>query len=182
MFQAINQHYIGPEKLQRMRGLLYPRKPTHALLSSTSSSIYRPFMLGKILLTLSVIAIAYVYVRQRQLAESGENSEKISTTQTKKDESIASVAASKSELANDFRIAAYLFLGLMTLIGGGLYYFQWQDDHTVLTVNLHRENQSQPVSYRVYKYQLLDRSFITIDGTVVTVAGSERMEVIGLEN
>ncbi len=139
-------------------------------------------MLGKILLTLSVIAIAYVYVRQRQLAESDEHSGNKTSKQIKEKKDSANAKGAKSALANDFRIAAYLFLGLMTLTGGSLYYFQWQDDHTVLTVNLHREKQRQPVSYQVYKYQLLDRSFTTIDGTVVTVAGSERMEVIGLEN
>lgn len=37
------------------------------------------------------------------------------------------------------------------------------------------------MSYQVYKYQLQERSFTTIDGTQVTVAGSERMEVLGLE-
>ena len=128
-------------------------------------------MLGKILLTLSVIVIAYLYVRQRQLAE-----QKSSNKTAKK-----STQEAKSELANDFRIAAYLFLALMTIVGATLYYFQWQDDHTVLTVNLHRENQTEAVSYQVYKYQLQDRGFTTVDGTVVTVAGSERMEIIGLE-
>lgn len=128
-------------------------------------------MLGKILLTLSVIVIAYLYVRQRQLAEQN------SSNKTAK----KSTQEAKSELANDFRIAAYLFLALMTIVGATLYYFQWQDDHTVLTVNLHRENQTEAVSYQVYKYQLQDRGFTTVDGTVVTVAGSERMEIIGLE-
>ncbi len=127
-------------------------------------------MLGKILLTLSVIAIAYLYVRQKQLSESAE------ATATSKETQKA-----KSELAKDFQIAAYLFLGLMVIVGAGLYYFQWQDDHTVLTVNLHRENQAEPVSYQVYKYQLQERTFTTIDGTLVTVAGSERMEILGLE-
>ena len=45
----------------------------------------------------------------------------------------------------------------------------------------HRDSQAAPVSYEVYKFQLQDRSFITLDGTSVTVASSERMEVLGLE-
>jgi hypothetical protein len=49
-----------------------------------------------------------------------------------------------------------------------------------LTISLHRDNQSAPVIYQVYKFQLQDRSFVTIDGTVVNVASSERMEVAGL--
>ncbi len=132
-------------------------------------------MLGKILLTLAVIAIATIYVRQRNMAEaSAEKQSSAATT----DQVLAS---EKSELSSDIRLGAYLFLIMMIGVGAALYYFRWQDDHTILTVNLHRENQAQPVSYQVYKYQLEERSFTTVDGTLVTVAGSERMEILGLE-
>lgn len=127
-------------------------------------------MIGRILLTLAVIAIAYVFVRQRRLAEEAENK----PVPVKKDKL-------RDELSQDLRMAAYMFMVLMVGIGGAVYYFRWQDEHTILTINLHRENQAQPVSYQVYKYQLQERSFTTIDGTHVTVAGSERMEVLSLE-
>lgn len=127
-------------------------------------------MIGRILLTLAVIVIAYVFVRQRRLAEEAGNK----PAAAKRDKI-------RDELSQDMRMAAYMFLVLMTGIGAAVYYFRWQDEHTVLTINLHRENQAQPVSYQVYKYQLQERSFTTIDGTQVTVAGSERMEVLGLE-
>ncbi|MDA0688591.1 MAG: hypothetical protein O2948_08085 [Proteobacteria bacterium] len=127
-------------------------------------------MIGRIILTLAVIAIAYVFVRQRRLAEEAENK----PVPVKKDKL-------RDELSQDLRMAAYMFMVLMVGIGGAVYYFRWQDEHTILTINLHRENQAQPVSYQVYKYQLQERSFTTIDGTHVTVAGSERMEVLGLE-
>lgn len=132
-------------------------------------------MLGKILLTLAVIAIATIYVRQRNMAESPPAEKKSSESAANK------LAEEKSELSSDIRLGAYLFLIMMIGVGASLYYFRWQDDHTVLTVNLHRENQTQPVSYQVYKYQLQERSFTTVDGTLVTVAGSERMEILGLE-
>ena len=127
-------------------------------------------MIGRILLTLAVIVIAYVFVRQRRLAEEAGNK----PAAAKRDKV-------RDELSQDMRMAAYMFLVLMTGIGAAVYYFRWQDEHTVLTINLHRENQAQPVSYQVYKYQLQERSFTTIDGTQVTVAGSERMEVLGIE-
>ncbi len=127
-------------------------------------------MIGRILLTLAVIVIAYVFVHQRRLAEEAGNK----PAAAKRDKV-------RDELSQDMRMAAYMFLVLMTGIGAAVYYFRWQDEHTVLTINLHRENQAQPVSYQVYKYQLQARSFTTIDGTQVTVAGSERMEVLGLE-
>ena len=87
---------------------------------------------------------------------------------------------SKSEFNADLRLGAYIFLTLMVGLGAVLYYFDWLDDHIILTVNLHRDNLSQPVSYEVYKYQLEDRSFVTIDGRTITVASSERMEILGL--
>ncbi len=127
-------------------------------------------MIGRILLTLAVIGIAYLFIRQRRLAEDKEN-KPAAKARTK----------AQDELSQDLRMAAYMFLVLMVGIGGAVYYFRWQDEHTILTINLHRENQAQPVSYQVYKYQLQERSFTTIDGTQVTVAGSERMEVLGLE-
>ena len=127
-------------------------------------------MIGRILLTLAVIAIAYLFIRQRRLAEEAETQ-----PPRVKQEKV------RDELSQDLRLAAYMFLVLMVGIGGAVYYFRWQDEHTILTINLHRENQAEPVSYQVYKYQLQSRSFTTIDGTQVTVAGTERMEVLGLE-
>ena len=134
-------------------------------------------MIGKILLTLDVIAVAYVFIRQRKLAEeSAQAGSKGKSEAARKDK------YDKHELAADVRIAAYLFLLFMVGIGAALYYYRWQDDHTVLTVYLHRDSQLEPISYQVYKYQLESRSFTTIDGTQVTVASSERMEITGLED
>lgn len=79
------------------------------------------------------------------------------------------------------RLAAYLFLALMLGLGGVLYYYRWQEDHAILTVRLYRDGSEQAMTYEVYRYQLDSRSFVTTDGTTVTVADSERMEVAGLE-
>jgi hypothetical protein len=133
-------------------------------------------MLGKFLLTLAVIAVAFFVLRQRQIAESSESEARQASPKK-----VVDNATDDGGLAADLRVAAYMFLGLMVGLGGIMYYFSWQDDHTVLTVNLHRASQDQPVSYQVYKYQLQDRSFITTEGISVTVASSERMEVLGLD-
>jgi len=74
-----------------------------------------------------------------------------------------------------------MFLALTIGLAGLLYYYQWQDDRTLLTITLFRDGQSESVEYQVYKYQLQNRSFVTVDGVSVTVAGSERMEIDGLE-
>lgn len=146
-------------------------------------------MLGKILLTLAVIGIAYFILRKRQIAESGNQQPPARKSPTADKSAAAGKMASAVDqkeadgsLAADLRIGAYMFLVLMVGLGAALYYFRWQDDHRILTVNLHRDSQATPVTYEVYKYQLDQRSFVTVDGTTVTVAGDERMEVIGLQD
>ena len=134
-------------------------------------------MLGKILLTLSIIIIAFFYVRQRDMKSKTETADKI---HSKGDMAAKDQQAKDGSLSADLRLCAYMFLILVIGLGFALYYFQWQDDHSVLTVRLHGDGQAKTIQYRVYKYQLQDRSFVTLDGIHVTVASSERMEVEGL--
>lgn len=130
-------------------------------------------MFSKFIITAFVIAVAFVVLRQRNINQ-GKNKRQAKPVATSK-------AVEKDQLSKDMRIGAYLFLLLTAGIGGAMYYFQWQDDHSVLTINLYRDSQVEPISYAVYKYQLSEKSFVTIDGISVAVAGSERMEIIGLE-
>lgn len=150
-------------------------------------------MLGKILLTLTVIGIAYLVIRQRQVAEAaasnkarakGKASAKHSPSNTPPSAKLPedNKSADTPGLSQDLRIASYLFLVFMVGIGAALYYYRWQDDHQVITVNLHRADQDTPVSYQVYKFELGERTFTTVDGRQVTVASSERMEIIGLND
>ena len=132
-------------------------------------------MLSKFFITATVIIIAFFIVRQRHLSPKTIKAKPLALSSKRKE-------SPKSELATDLRAGAYLFLFLMVGLGAALYYFDWVDDHIILTINLHRDNLSKPVSYEVYKYQLEDRSFITTDGRTVTVASSERMEILGLHD
>ena len=135
-------------------------------------------MVGKFLITMAVIIGAFFVIRQRHT--NGENDSTSRSNKTEKAKTLKSNR--KDELSADLRAGAYMFLFLMVGIGATLYYFDWQDDHTLLTVNLHRDDNSAVVSYEVYKYQLESRSFITTDGRSITVASSERIEILGLED
>lgn len=128
-------------------------------------------MLAKILLTITVILLAFLVLRHRHQAEAGTKASNQAAIERRKE---------KENLNKDLRIGAYLFLILMVGLGAGLYYSRWQDDHQVLTVTLHGADGESPVIYEVYKYQLGERSFTTVGGTRVTVASSERMEIEGL--
>ena len=142
-------------------------------------------MLGKLLVTAVVILLAFILIRQKGLKSGLENGllshEGGRATHGEKKQGV-NKDDKRSALQKDLRLGAYLFLILMTGLGGALYYYSWQDDHTIITVNLVRDGQQEPVSYEVYKYQLGDRSFTTIDGISVTVAASERMEIVGLND
>jgi len=138
-------------------------------------------MLGKILLTLAVIVTAFFYIRQQDMKDSDKARKTVdSAPATAKSNGVAKPKA-KDTLSSDLRFGAYMFLVLMIGLGGALYYFGWKDDHTVLTVTLHNDGQAMSTNYEVYKYQLGERSFTTLDGVLVTVASTDRMEVIGLE-
>ena len=134
-------------------------------------------MIGKILLTLAVMAIAYLMVRQEHKGKSDKSKpapSKIGAGDQKK--------PPDPTLHDDLRTASYLFLLFMIFVGGALYYYRWLDDHKLITVRLYSADQADPTSYEVYKFQLADRSFTTVDGRVITAAGSERMEIIGLND
>lgn len=126
-------------------------------------------MLGKALLTLLVVLAAFLVVRHRNESETDSRPRR------------AAPAEEGASSSSDLRFAAYLFLILMVGTGTFIYVQRWQDDHTVLTVNLYRSEQAAPVSFQVYKYQLESRSFTTLDGVRITVADNERMEILGLE-
>jgi len=137
-------------------------------------------MFSKLIITVFVIAVAFIVVRQRN-ANRGKSTRQARPADTLKRRAAVTKDIEKDHLSQDMRIGAYLFLLATAGIGGAMYYFQWQDDHSILTINLYRDSQVEPVSYDVYKYQLREKSFITIDGLSVAVAGSERMEITGLE-
>ena len=84
-------------------------------------------MIGKILLTLAVIAIAYLMVRR-------DHGSKRDTTQSAPPEISAGDQKKIADptLHDDLQTASYLFLFFMVLVGAALYYFRWQDDHQLM--------------------------------------------------
>lgn len=133
-------------------------------------------MLGKILLTFGIILIAILFLRKHRQDERL----RLQKLQGQKRNALPGTATTAKPPLSDYRFAAYLFLALMFGGGSYLYYLRWQDDTSLVTVILHRDGAASPVTYQVYKSQLEARAFTTVDGIRVTVASSERMEVMGL--
>ena len=127
-------------------------------------------MFGKILLTFIIVLLGLLWlrqVRQQRLRDAVGHGRALAQT-------------APPEL-NDYRFAAWLLLALILGLGSYLYSLQWQQDNAVLQVVLHREGGSAPITYEVRRSELDERAFTTVQGVRVTVASSERMEVLGLQ-
>ncbi len=141
-------------------------------------------MLGKILLTLAVILVALVYLQKRRIADlaakAAGNKPTTEQREPAKTSAQTSAVASATAAGSDYRLAAWMFLALMLGAAATMYSLSWQDANKEVSVLLHRDGNASPVVYRVLKKHLSQRSFTTVDGTLVTVSANERMEVIGL--
>lgn len=67
---------------------------------------------------------------------------------------------------------------LLMLSGAALFlYQQWRDSTQVVTVRIINANNGRETDYQAYKGDVDGRSFKTVDGRLVTLAESERMEL-----
>lgn len=130
-------------------------------------------MLSKFLVTLAIIAAAALFLKQRSQA-----------ARPLADSSAAAASGNTAEHSGsgELRFAAYLFLTLMLGLGGVMFFQDWRESHKVVTIKLYRENTPEPVVYQAYRGELGERSFTTLSGVRVVVAGDERMELSGLED
>lgn len=131
-------------------------------------------MFSKFLITLAIVAGAAFFLRHSRASET-RAAERPSTARPTESALSASEAGGHSEL----RFAAYLFLVLMLGLGSFLFYQDWRDDQTLITIKLYREDRAEPVIYEARKHAVGTRSFTTLDGLLVQVASDERMELVG---
>ena len=121
-------------------------------------------MIGKILLTLSVIVLAWLVVRNRQ--------RRMALMAARPPAASPAVQASGS-----WRVGVYLFLAAMLLVSGVLIYQRWQDGDQVVTVRVVDTQSGRSVTYRARRNEVDERHFVTLDGREVSVAETERIEV-----
>ncbi|MBT3057415.1 MAG: antitermination protein NusG [gamma proteobacterium symbiont of Ctena orbiculata] len=122
-------------------------------------------MIMKLILTLTVIAIAWLVVRNRQ-----QRMQAISH-QGRADE------APRPARNPLLKWGAYLLL-VMLLLGSGFFlYTQWRDLARVVTVTVVDTQTGRSVSYQARRGDIEERHFITLDGREVNVANSERIEL-----
>lgn len=151
-------------------------------------------MIGKLLLTLIVIALAVVYLRKRYQQSLQKHQQKSTSTlpaqrnsNSELEQFLLRARNSQSQSSSEtggmaFRFKTILWIVLCVALAAGAItsYLYWQDQQRLVTVLLHRNINEAPVIYRVEKRNLGDTEFITDSGIRVTVSANERMEVVGL--
>jgi ABC-type Fe3+ transport system permease subunit len=119
-------------------------------------------MITKILFTLLVIIAALVFVRHknsRQRQGGGPDRE---------------------QQAADRRRAMVIAIALVLLtllVSAGIYYSHWQNEHRLFSVLVTHGNSGEVQRYTVYRREINGRSFRTVDGRLIHLADSERMEI-----
>ncbi|MCW8840170.1 MAG: hypothetical protein OQL05_02200 [Gammaproteobacteria bacterium] len=120
-------------------------------------------MITKILFTALVIVAAMVFMRHKN----GANPQRRQSAEQLQD-------------AAHRRNAMLMAVGLVALtlaISAGIYYWHWQDEHRIAIVRVINTHSGTEQSYHVYHNDLHERSFRTVEGTMISLSDAERMEV-----
>lgn len=120
-------------------------------------------LLGKILLTLVVIAVAVLVLRQRAQARPP----------------LVVIPRREAPPRRGGLPVGWLasaVVVLMLAIAGYWLYSNWRDAHEVLYLRVVDAGSGHVVHYRAYRGDIGDREFVTTDGTRVRLAETERLE------
>lgn len=122
-------------------------------------------MITKLILTLTVIFIAWLVVKNRQQSVRAIPHER-------QPEAVSE--AGKNPL---FKWGAYGLMGMLLLGSGAYLVIQWQELSRVVTVVVVDTQTGRSVSYLARRGDIDERRFVTLDGKEVSVANSERIEL-----
>jgi len=120
-------------------------------------------MLTKILLTLSVIAGCLWYLSSKR----GQNRQPPLVVSSKKDQQRRAMLLR----------GAYLFMFVMVIAAAAMIYIELSDGYETVTINVINTQTGAKSSYRARREDVGARSFTTVNGREVFVAGIERIEV-----
>ena len=121
-------------------------------------------MIGKLLLTLGVILMGWLVIRNRQ----------------KRMEAIASeprLQAPAAKGVGPWKWAGYLLVVVMILGSGLFLYAEWEDRYRIVTVRVVNTDSGQGIDYQARRMDVKDRRFLTLEGLEVSVADNERIEL-----
>lgn len=121
-------------------------------------------MIGKLLLTLTVILLAWLVLRNRQKR----------MTAVANEPRLQAPAASGP---NPWRWAGYVLVIVMILGSGLFLYAEWQDRYRIVNVRVVNTDTGVGTDYQAHRMDVEERRFITLEGMEVSVADNERIEL-----
>ena len=124
-------------------------------------------MITKILVTALIIAACYVYLRHQRQKQIG------TSAQTKS----ATAVTNKNTVTSQFKWLAISLVVLTACAAIGFFIYNLMDDRRVLNVKITNPHNSEVVTYQVYKGDMQERSFETLQGQQVRISSSERIEI-----
>ena len=123
-------------------------------------------MLTKILVTALIILACFYYLRYQR------NKQQASTQKTS-----AVTSARKFSLASQIKWLAGGLVGLTICAAIATFIYGWLDKQQVLNVKVTSPYSGEVVTYQVYKGDMDERSFETVQGQKIRIGNSERIEV-----
>lgn len=124
-------------------------------------------MLGKFLITVAVIYIAYLVVRSRYQG-----------TVSREDAQTGVASTSEPLLSRAVVKAAAYAVILLMFFGSGLYLFQsWDRQHQVVEVQVVNPYNGEVQRYEVRRGDIEGRTFRTLDGRLIRIAEMERLVI-----
>jgi hypothetical protein len=126
-------------------------------------------MILKLLLTLGVIGVAWLVLRnryRRSQLPAAEQPARLSPPVAKRADRMP-------------RVAAYVLILFMLLASGVVLYLQWRDEYRVVTVRVVNTQTGQALTYEARRGDVAQHQFQTLDGRTVYVAEIERIEIGG---
>ncbi len=122
-------------------------------------------MITKVLFTMLVIVIVGMIFRSKNQKQakrsvvSGSNGAQAETT---------SMAP---------KTVAYLLLGLLIIVSGVVFYFNWSDANRLVTLRVIDASGSLS-EYQAYQKDIRGREFTSIGGVLIQLADTDRLEIV----
>lgn len=141
----------------------------HFPADSPGNSLCRPgllsfaAMLKQLLVTLLVAAIVIVFARMKRARRTAP---------------AARDASSASSSPSAMVVAGYVLAAIMILATAGVTWMRYQEANEIVRVEVIDARSGERTVYQVRRKQLGERQFRTVDGRVVSLGASDRMERI----
>lgn len=76
------------------------------------------------------------------------------------------------------RFAVYGVVGVLLLVSGAVYFFQWQQAHRIITIRVIDSASNNVTIYKAYQKSIKGNRFESLDGKTVVLGEAERVEYI----